>query len=152
MYVRARINEENVLLTKYALKSKREVWKTLAKINYFRSRAKDLAKASNEEQQVLFGKLQKMGLNTHSISDVLALKIENLLERRLPTVVYKKGLAATPQQARQLVVHKKVLIDGKAVNIPSYLVAVDEEAQITIKPAAKKPEAAPEAPKTEASA
>lgn len=140
-YEKSRIEEENVLVKKYALKNKREIWKTLAKINYFRSRAKALARLSHEEQEVLFNKLKALGLKTDNTADVLALKIENLLERRLPTVVLKKGLATTIQQARQMVVHKKVLIEDKAVDAPSYIVRVAEESLITIKQKAKKPKA-----------
>lgn len=138
-YEISRIKEENTLLKRYALKNKREVWKTLAKINYFRSRAKALAKSSNEEQQILFNKLKALGLKVNSIADVLGLKIENLLERRLPTIVAKKGLASTPKQARQWIVHKKVLIDGKVVNVPSYIVRVEEENKISLKHNEKKP-------------
>ena len=127
LYIKTRIKEENVLLNKYGLKSKREIWKTAAKINYFRKRAMALAKSSKEEQGLLFDKLKRIGLRTDTTADVLALKVEDLLERRLPIIVFKKGLARTPQQARQMIVHKKVLIDGKVVNIPSYIVSLDEE-------------------------
>lgn len=132
LYQKERIKEENVLLQKYALKSKREIWKTLAKINYYRSRAKVLAKASLEEQQALFAKLNKLGLNIKTIADVLALKIEDLLNRRLTTVLVNKKLSRTSRHARQLVAHKKVSIRNKVVNIPSYLVSVEEEAHISV--------------------
>lgn len=141
-YEKTRISEENVLVEMFGLKSKREVWKTIAKVKYFRDRAKALAKASSEEQEVLFGKLQKIGLKVNSISDVLDLKVEDLLGRRLPTIVKKRGLANTVKQARQMVVHKNVMINGNVVNIPSYLVTVEEESNITvIKPMQAKPKA-----------
>lgn len=142
-YEASRIKEENVLLKKYGLKSKREIWKSLAKINYFRSRAKELAKSSMEEQKVLFGKLTALGIKVDSISDVLALKIENLLERRITTIVSKKELAKTPQQARQMVVHKNILIDGKVVNSPSYVVPVTQENLISLKTKTKKTKPVP---------
>lgn len=132
-FEKSRIEEENRLLKKYALKNKLEVWKTIAKVNYFRKRAMALAKLSSEEQDVLFRKLQNLGLKAGSISDVLALKIEDLLERRLPTVVFKKNLAKTPQEARQMVAHKRILIDNKVTDSPSYLVSVGEENQISLK-------------------
>ena len=53
LYIKTRIKEENVLLNKYGLKSKREIWKTAAKINYFRKRAMALAKSSKEEHAFL---------------------------------------------------------------------------------------------------
>ena len=135
----SRIKEENALLKKYALKNKLEVWKSIAKVDYFRRRAKALAKSPIEEQNVLFNKLKALGLNTNIISDVLALKIEDLLERRLPTVVFKRGLAKTTREARQMVVHKRILIDNKVINIPSYLVSLAEENSISLKKKAKTP-------------
>lgn len=140
-YEATRIKEENALVDKYGLKNKREIWKTIAKVNYFRKRAKALAKSSLEEQEVLFNKLRAIGLKINTVADVLALKIEDLLERRLPTVVFKKNLAKTTRHARQLVTHKKVMIDGKVNNTPSYIVSVDEESKIALKKVNKKPKA-----------
>jgi len=140
-YESGRIKEENELLKKYALKSKREIWKMQAKVDYFRKRAMALAKASHEEQKVLFTKLNALGLKVDSIAEVLALNIENLLNRRLPTIVFKNNLAKTPQHARQLVVHKKVMINGNINNTPSYLVPVHEEDKISLRAAVKKPKA-----------
>ena len=139
----SRIKEENVLLKKYALKKKLEVWKNIAKVDYYRRRAKALAKSSFEEQQVLFNKLKALGFKADTITDVLALKVENFLERRLPTIVFKKGFAKTTQEARQMVVHKRILIDNKVVNSPNYLVALAEEDLISLKKKSK-PEAKPE--------
>lgn len=139
----ARIAEENSLMKRYALKNKLEVWKNQAKVNYFRKRAKALAKSPAEEQEVLFSKLRALGLKTSSIADVLALKLENLLERRLPIIVFKKGFSKTPQEARQMVVHKRVLINNNVINTPSYLVALADENGISIKKSnkpAKQPE------------
>lgn len=45
-----------------------------------------------------------------------------LLERRLDNVVYRMGFGATRSEARQLVSHKAILVNGKAVNIPSFMV------------------------------
>ncbi|MBX4212114.1 30S ribosomal protein S4 [Candidatus Pacearchaeota archaeon] len=132
-YEKTRIAEENVIVKKYGLKNKREIWKTAARVNYFRRRAKELAKESPEEQKVLFNKLRELGLKTDTIADVLDLKVEDLLERRLPTLVVKKGLAFTPKHARQLVVHKKITVDNNVVNTPSYLVRVSEESSISSK-------------------
>jgi len=137
-YEKTRIKEENTLVNKYGLKNKREIWRTIAKVDYFRRRAKALAQAGAEEQEVFFNKLKKIGLKTETISDVLSLKVENLLERRLPTILVRKNMAKTAQQARQLVAHKKIFIDGKVVNVPSYIVAVQEENKISIKPSKTK--------------
>ena len=110
-----------------------EISNVLAKINYFRGRAKALAKSSIEEQNILFKKLQAIGLKVNTIAQVLDLKVEDLLNRRLPTVLAKKGLANTPRQARQFVTHKKVLINNFIVNSPSYLVPIAYENSIQLK-------------------
>lgn len=112
-------------------------------MDYYRRRAKALAKSSFEEQQVLFNKLKALGFKADAIADVLALKVENFLDRRLPTIVFKKGFAKTTQEARQMVVHKRVLIDNKTVNSPNYLVALSEENLISLKKKSK-PQAKPE--------
>lgn len=134
-----RIKEEDELVKRYGLKNKREIWKTIAKVSYFRTRAKELAKAPLEEQELFFKKLQAIGLKVNSIADVLDLKVENLLDRRLTTIIAGKQIANTPKQARQLVVHKKITVNGKVVNSPSYIVRVADENSIALKQKAKKP-------------
>lgn len=138
---KVRVSEENKLMEKYGLKNKIEIWKTIAKLKYFRNRAKALARSPLEEQEVLFNKLRLIGLNANTISDVLALKVEDLLDRRLPTVVFKKGIANTAKQARQMVAHKRILVSNNVVNIPSYFVEVSEENEITLRSAKQKPAA-----------
>jgi small subunit ribosomal protein S4 len=59
-----------------------------------------------------------------------------LLESRLDNVVYRMGFGCTRAEARQMVNHKNVLVNGSVVNIPSYSVAVDDV--IEIRPRAKK--------------
>lgn len=139
LYQSARIKEENELRKKYGLKNKREIWKTQAKVDYYRGRAKALAKRPLEEQENLFSKLKAIGLKTDAISDVLDLKVEDILKRRLSTIVAQKKLANTPKQARQMIVHKKILINNKVVSSPGYLVLVAEEDKIKVKKKEKKP-------------
>ncbi len=131
-YESSRIKEENELVSKYGLKNKREIWKTLAKVNYYRKRAMELAKKSPEEQEILTKKLRNLGLHIDSLSDILALKLENLLDRRLQTIVFKKKLCNTAKQARQVITHKKVSIKGRIMNSPSYLVPIEDEKEISV--------------------
>jgi len=133
LYDKTRIGDENKLLEEYGLKNKREIWKAEAKIKYFRNRAKFLINGSDEEKEQFFNKLRSIGLSVKTIADVLALNKEDLLKRRLSTIVWKKGLANTAKQARQLIVHKKVLVDGSAVNIPSYIVPTEFEPNVALK-------------------
>jgi small subunit ribosomal protein S4 len=129
-----RIKSENVIVKKFGLKNKREIWKAKSAVSRFRRRAKDLISEDAEKQQKFFEKLNKVGLKVMVISDVLALTEEDLLERRLQTFVYKKKLANSPVQARQLIVHKRVLVDGNVVNIPSFLITRELENKISLKP------------------
>ncbi len=131
-YEKSRITEENKLVERFGLKNKREIWKAKAKVSYYRDRAKALARSSPAEQEVLFGKLRGLGLPVKVTADVLALQIEDLLNRRLPTILFKQHKAQTVRQARQMVTHRKVLINGAIVNKPGYLVPVNEESAITV--------------------
>lgn len=131
LYDKIRIEEENQLIEKYGLKNKEEIWKADAAIERLRSRAKNLITASREEQEKLFNKLNKIGFNVDKISDVLGLNKEDWLKRRLQSILVQKKMAK-PREARQLIVHKHVAIDNNIVNIPSYIVKVDEEDKIKV--------------------
>ena len=133
LFDRARMDEENVLIKRYGLKNKREIWKAKSAVSKLRRRAKALIGKESEEQKVFFDKLNKMGFGVRDVSDVLALTEENLFERRLQTFLFKKKMATTVKGARQLIVHKNVLVDGKVVNIPSFIVTKELEGKISIK-------------------
>ncbi len=132
LFDRTRMDEENVLIKRYGLKNKREIWKVKTAVSKLRRMAKTLIGKDMAEQQVFFVKLNKMGMNVTDISDVLALTEESLLERRLQTFLFKKKLANTPKMARQLIVHKNVLVDGTIVNIPSFIVTKDLENKLSL--------------------
>ena len=146
---KARMEEENILMKKYGLKNKREIWKANFRIDKIREQAKKLITASQEEQKQFLIKFIKLGLikKDSQIDDILALSGEDLLKRRLQTIIQKINIASTPKQARQLITHKHVVVGGKVVNIPSYLVSLDEEKAITLK--GKKPKMKKEALKIE---
>ncbi len=138
LFDRVRMDQENAIVEKYGLKNKREIWKAKTKISRIRRRAKELIGVSMEEQKEFFDKLNKLGLKISEISDALALTENDLLERRLQTIVFKKSLANTVKQARQLIVHKHVLVDGSIVNTPSVWVNKSMESKINIKPRSEK--------------
>jgi len=133
LYDRNRIDDENKIVKRYGLKNKKEIWKAESQISKIRRQAKNLIPKSDEEKAIFFDKLNKMGFKVMDISDVLALKEKDFLDRRLQTFIVKKNLANTPRQARQLIVHKNVLVNGKIVNIPSFIVTRDLENKISLK-------------------
>jgi small subunit ribosomal protein S4 len=143
---RERMDEENILVKRYGLKNKREIWKAKTAVSNMRRRAKALIGKEMVEQQSFFDKLNKMGMGVTDVSDVLALTEENIFERRLQTMLVKKKLATTAKGARQLIVHKNVLVDGKAVNIPSFVVTKDLEDKLALKEKKVKVKKAKEAP------
>jgi small subunit ribosomal protein S4 len=130
---KVRIDEEREIKKEFGLKNKREIWKTEAKIKSIREKAKSLISANKEEQQLLFAKLKKIGFEVNSIADVLGLNKKDYLKRRLQTILIKNKLATTSKSARQLIIHKKVLVDGKIVNSPSYIVPIELENKISLK-------------------
>ena len=137
-YDKTRIDEEAIIKTEYGLKNKREIWKADAKIKLMREKAKMMVKAPEEEKQKLFARLNSIGLKVNSLADVLSLDKKNYLERRLQTVLLRKKLVTTIKTARQLIAHKKVLVDGKIVNIPSYVVPIAFENKIKLKISGKR--------------
>ena len=131
---KTRIDEEALIMKEFGLKNKREIWKADANVNSLREKAKKLISADPEEQQALFGRLKKIGINVNSIADVLSLTKQDYLKRRLQTVLVEKKLATTVRSARQLITHKKVLINNRVVNRPSYIVPRELESKISLKP------------------
>jgi len=105
----------------------------------------DYAIQLREKQKVrrmygmLEGQFRKFFSMADSAKGVTGENLLVLLERRLDNVIYRLGFASSRSQARQLVRHNHILINGKRVNIPSYLVSVDEE--ITLKEKSRKVEA-----------
>jgi len=138
-WIKYRIDEEKKLISEYGLKNKREVWKayTIArKIRYY-SRYLNARKAAgfdiSEEERKFLNKLVKYGFVKEgaNLSDVLHVTARNILDRRLQTIVYRKGLARTIKQARQLIVHGHIMVGEKVITSPGYLVKIDEEDRIT---------------------
>ena len=130
---KARIEEEAKIIDEFGLKNKKEIWKAEAKVKSMREKAKRLISARPEEQNALFNKLNKIGMNVNSISAILSLDKRDYLKRRLQTVLVTKKIASTSKSARQLIVHKKVFVEGKIVNKPSYIVPVELENKIKLK-------------------
>jgi small subunit ribosomal protein S4 len=128
-----RIKEENKLVNKYGLKNKKEVWKAETMVKRYRRDARELLGMSSEqnvkERKQLLGHLMNLGVlgKNAKLEDVLNLTLEDVLRRRLQTMVHQKGLANTAKHARIMVVHGHIALDGKKVDAPSYLVKSGQE-------------------------
>lgn len=135
-FEKERIVEELSYLGKYGLRNKKELWKHKHQLSRYRRLARE-ARALAEEQQAqriaeLLASVSRIGLVREGAStdDILSLTIENILERRLQTRVYKIGLAKTIIQARQFVVHGHISVNGSAITSPSYIVKNIDEGKI----------------------
>ncbi|MEM1988298.1 MAG: 30S ribosomal protein S4 [Candidatus Woesearchaeota archaeon] len=132
----ARIQYEVELIKKYGLRRKREIWRMNYILKQLKSQAKSLISSSDESAELqkkkLFDRVRRLNLLKGNISldEILSLKVEDLLERRLQTLVYRQGLARTMKQARQMIVHGHIMVGDKVISSPSYLVKAHEESRI----------------------
>ena len=109
--------------------SKRQLRRTNRKVSEYGTQLKEKQKA-----KFIYGVLEKPFVNYYKKADRMEGQTgENLmilLELRLDNVLFRMGMARTRKEARQIVDHKHVLVNGKQVNIPSYLVSAGDTIEI----------------------
>jgi small subunit ribosomal protein S4 len=131
-----RLEEEGKMLREFGLRRKREIWSAEAIVRSFRRRARNLIAMKDEKKmKILLDKLTEIGLiqKGQGLDQVLQLKTNNILERRLQTIVYKKGHASSIKDARQKIVHGHVYLGGRRTTFPSFIVSAAQESVITVK-------------------
>ena len=112
------LDEELKLLGTFGLRNKHELWRHETQLSKFRGIARSLIGKPAEErvkmENELLTRLKKIGVlqETAVLDDVLDLSIEDILERRLQTIVFRKSLTKTVHQARQLITHGHITLDG----------------------------------------
>ena len=140
-----RIKAEVVLVNQFGLKNKTEVWKAQSVLRNFRKQARELQALlrtgdaqAKRESDALIAKCGRMGvlpLEGATLNDILVLKEEDILGRRLQTLVFEKGMASTVKQARQMITHGHIFMNGHRVTVPGYIVLRNEESSIEYAPA-----------------
>jgi len=130
-----RITHDKELKTEFGLKNSGEVWKAADELRKYRREARRLLSLTEEgragDSEKIITKLARTGIMKEgSVEDILGLSVRTVLERRLQTIVMRKGLARSMKQSRQLITHGFISVKGKKITIPSYLVYADEEAGI----------------------
>ncbi len=147
-----RVLEESARLAgMYGLRNKRELWRAAYIARKYRRIVRKLLSLPKEQrkaqEETIIKKLQRMGIlgENANLDNVLDLTTEDILERRLQTLVWRKGFASTPYMARQLIVHGKVRVAGRRIRQPSYLVPAEEEDLIECLLEAQKEEVGKEA-------
>jgi small subunit ribosomal protein S4 len=128
--------EDLRLIGTYGLRNKRELWRAHSELSKIRGRARDLLSLGISErighERELILKLAKLGLvmeNGH-LEDVLTLTIDEVMERRLQTYIFRRGMANSLYQARQLITHGHIVINDRKVTSPSYNVKIEDEKTI----------------------
>lgn len=149
---RTRLEIERRILSAYGLRRKQEIWKAESILRVFRRTARELeAKKDKAREDMFLNRIKKLGLVSNSavLDDVLSLEVSNILDRRLQTIVHRKGLASTLTQARQYIVHGHVVVDGRKVSWPSMIVDSEKEKTVAFHDKSKiKPEKVTRAEKT----
>ena len=116
----------------YNKKSKRQSNRANRKISEYGLQLREKQKA-----KFIYGVLEKPFHNYYEKADrqpgMTGANLMILLERRLDNVIFRLGFARTRREARQIVDHKHVLVNGKKVNIPSYLIKAGDVIELTEK-------------------
>ena len=138
---KVRMEQESNLMHQYGLKNKKEIWRADTKVREMRRQARKLTAKSSEtqaqkEKVLLLAKLNRLGMleQDSALEDVLRMNPENILDRRLQTQVYLQGLSSTVKQARQLIVHGHISVDGAVTRVPGMTVTRLQEKNIVYSP------------------
>ena len=147
--------DELKILGTFGLRTKRELWKAHTELSRVRHQARSLLALRQEEREekepILMKSLVRIGLvsGAATLDDVLNLQVNDLLSRRLQSIVTKKFGFKTPYQARQAIIHGHIMIDNRKVDIPSYVVTLNEENNIHFAPESKIPQILEKSKQTE---
>ena len=138
-FEKTRLDQELKLIGEYGLKNKREVWRVKYALAKIRKAARDLLTLEERDPRRLFEgnallrRLVRIGVLDESrmkLDYVLGLKVEDFLERRLQTQVFKLGLAKSIHHARVLICQRHIRVRRQVVNIPSFVVRLNSTKHI----------------------
>lgn len=134
MWDSARIQREHALKEKYGLRNLRELWILDSELRRIKQNVRNVlsGRANEEVGKEIIARLSRYSVAKSDATpdDLLVVDVEALLERRLQTIVLRKGLARTMKQARQLVAHGLISIGGRRVTSPGHQVLASEELTI----------------------
>merc|ERR1712146_422916 len=138
-YDKERLDHELQMLGTYGLKNKREIGRVGLILSKVRAVARDLLTLDEKdprrifEGQALMRRMIRYGIldeDKQRLDYVLALKIEDFLERRLQTLVFKRGLAKSIHHARVLIRQRHIRVGRQIVTVPSFMVRVESQPHI----------------------
>mmetsp|Transcript_18898 Transcript_18898/g.32150 ORF Transcript_18898/g.32150 Transcript_18898/m.32150 type:complete len:186 (-) Transcript_18898:159-716(-) len=135
-FEKERLDAELKLLGEYGLKNKREVWRVNLQVAKMRKAARELLTLDEHDPKRIFEgaallrRLHNYGIlpeNQNQLDYVLGLTVNNLLERRLQTLVFKLGFAKSIHQARVFIRQRHIRVGKQLVDIPSFMVRVENQ-------------------------
>merc|ERR1712033_139361 len=138
-FEKARLDQELKLIGEFGLRNKREVWRVKLVLANIRKAARELLTLDEKDPRRLFEgnallrRLVRIGVldeGKMKLDYVLGLRLEDFLERRLQTQVFKLGLAKSIHHARVLIRQRHIRVRKQVVNIPSYVVRLDSQKHI----------------------
>ncbi len=133
------IAEEKVFVKEYGLVKKKEIHLASSFLKKYKNITKKLianttAQGETEKKQMM-DKLQRIGLLPAgaALDNVLSLQLKDILERRLQSIVFRKGLARSMNQARQFITHRHIIVGDKEVTSPAFIVTLADEPRVGFK-------------------
>ncbi|OFV68258.1 MAG: Ribosomal protein S4/S9, eukaryotic/archaeal [Candidatus Syntrophoarchaeum caldarius] len=140
-----KLEEDANLIKRYGLRNKRELWRAESTLRKYRRVARRLlakrasgmvSDSTKREIENLLESLKRRGVLEldGELDDILALTVEDFLNRRLQTLVVQKNLASSMRQARQFIVHGHIALNDRRITIPGYMVNRGEESNLDYYP------------------
>ena len=139
-FEKERLDSELLLIGKYGLKNKREVWRTQYLLTRIRKAARELLTLEKDdprrlfEGQALIDRMVRIGVldkKENQLDYVLSLTTQKFLERRLQTIVNSNKYSRSIHQARTLIFQKKIALNkgtrNQIINIPSFVVRKEND-------------------------
>ncbi len=133
------IEEGKALRREYGLNTSKEILIARSFLKKYKDIAKrliaDQTEQGQKERQQMLEKLQHFGLLSvgAEVDHVLSLTLKNILERRIQSVVFRKGLARTIKQARQFITHRHIQTGNREITSPGHIITLEEEAGLSFK-------------------
>merc|ERR1712063_5780 len=135
-FEKERLDAEMKLLGEYGLKNKREIWRVNLQVAKMRKAARELLTLEEHDPKRIFEgaallrRLHNYGILPESqkqLDYVLSLTVNNILERRLQTLVFKLGFAKSIHQARVFIRQRHIRVGKQLVDTPSFMVRVENQ-------------------------
>ena len=141
-FVASRIKSELELVGKFGLRCKREIFRAKFMLSKIRGTARELLTLEEHDQRRIFEgeallrRLHMLGIlstDKNELDYVLSLKVEDLLKRRLQSIISDNNTTKSIHQARVWIRHGHIQVGNQKVDVPSFIVRTASEKYINIK-------------------